>query len=210
MKRKKAGAGIPAKLNQKAGYAIVFALVAILVITLACMSIFAAASSAVKNAVSEQDRQQAKILAESLANDVIAAEIDAVYDKAPQNDGEPVYEDDSLAAYLYSNIAMNTADPQGSWTWYNDDEAFRSKKNASRSFPLSGDALADKNISGEITMYWESTGEDETNKDYGNRKLYIEVTVNYAGRGGTESATVTTVYECLSRDNEQYFWKKEK
>ena len=65
-------------------------------------------------------------------------------------------------------------------------------------------------------MYWESNVDDENiNKDFGNRRLYIEVTVTYKGTSGTETAKVTTTYECYTLDPTdrgnvcRYYWRKE-
>ena len=193
------------------GYAIVFALTALLVITIACMSIFLAASSSMKNAIKERDRAQARVLALTLANEVIAEEINEV----PET-GIDQLEEGSLAAYLYDHIAMRTDETMKDWNWYNDDEDFRTKEASARTFDLDASALGEKNISAKVSMYWESNVDDENiNKDYSDRKLTITTSVTYKGKAGDETAKVTSVYECYTLDPTdsgavcQYYWKKE-
>ena len=195
--------------RKNAGYSIVFALAVMLVISLACMSLFLAMSSSARSAAINRDREQAKILAETLSNEVIAEQLEAL---EPVGDEQPEPEEGTLADYIYSHIAMSTTDSMGDWSWYNDDEDFHSKEATTKSFAFENGDLPEGS-SVEIDMYWESAGQNELSHDYGDRKLYIEVSVHYNGVSGLQTAKATTVYQCDTKGTKgnecHYYWVRE-
>ena len=202
--------------KNRSGFAMVLALVVLLVITLSCMTILFAASSNLKNTAREKDRQQATILADSLLYEVIEPEIEI-----EQSDGDLELDlpagvtSGSFGEYLYSNIVWKSNDTKvSSWRYYDEDSLFYTKAKSMRSFDLTTEEMKEIGIKkAELSAYWTSSAELEKAGNYDARELCLSVKVTYQGKSGTLEAVSEETFGVQNRQNPEstvvaYYWTK--
>ena len=211
------------KLKNEEGSTIVIALIFVMVITLACMSLFLAMSATSANAGKSKDREQAEILCASLSR-IIQEEISegvTIYEASADEPGVGRYvfdDSDSIGKYIMNSLG--TAD----WTYYNPHEGDHNDLNDNRitkTFDMS--QLIDRSVDAKekfrctVSMHWESDYNTEyaAHNDYTGRSLYVTVAVEVQGRSGNQENKMTSRFSyakkrAIKPDNtqsdEEYYW----
>lgn len=141
------------KLNNNHGVSLIWAIVTILVVTMASLTLFHTTMNLVSNSNQTKDSEKAEILVLTLSKTVVE-EIESE-------------EETSIQAYLKDNI-------NGSWHYV---EQGSDPSSNTRIFPANSDALAGIKGSATISMYWISSSDIEANELFDQRVLHVTVSI---------------------------------
>ena len=180
------------KLNSKKGSSMVIALVTILIVTLACLSLFMTMSAVTRKAGSSVQMEQARIAAAS-ASQVIQKQIEEGVTVTKDSSGSTGGE--TYTATVNNQISQYIYDELG---------------NETKTFTLDNPVEFPKSYSKcDLKMTIWKGSEDGASAEGGSsdNTLYVKVTAKVSGVGGAESCSLTSSFDSWELENGMSWWK---